>query len=334
VSLEGGRRDPRRRSSGRSEIQTGTPTRLPATVTELLDPWAAWPETLTDFLRGAYGRPLAVEPLGGMSVARVYRVRFSHRSLIVKTSPRPAEARFYERVAPRLRDAGVPIPRLECVAHLLGAHWLVLEDIPAPLPVPPLDRWRPDPRVITVLARLHRVTHEWPPDVPESHTWAWTDRITDRALTCFPADIAAELAPTLRTLQYEAAHLADGWCWISGDASPPNWGVRPGGGLALFDWELYRPGLPAADLAPTVPGLPSPDRFRQTAACYLDAWREVDGGLCLPWSLEALARDIAVAKAVTVVMLLRAHADKLARVPDEVVKQLVETVPPWLQRLR
>ena len=296
-----------------------------------MDPLAGWLEPVTAHIRRVYGAPEAAEPLGGMSVARVFRLRFSEGSVVVKTSPRPAESLFYERVAGRLREAGVPIPRLEWVAHLPDAHWLILEDIPHPLPAPPPDGWRPDPRIVAVLARLHRATRDWSPDFPESPARVWTDRVTDAALTCFQSDIAGDLAPVLRALQREAERLADGWCWISGDASPPNWGVRADGSLVLYDWELFRRGVPAGDLPPTVPGLGDADKFRQVAARYLEEWGRL--GEDLPWSLDELARDIAVAKVANVAMLLAAYADKTARVPDDYAARLVEAVPPWLRSL-
>ena len=96
--------------------------------------------------------------------------------------------------------------------HLPDTHWLVLEDIPHPLPVPALDRWRPDPRVVAVLARLHRTTRDW--------------------------------------------------------------------------------------------------------------------------ALDTLARDIALAKVAAVTMLLRAHADAVARVPDDYIMWLIERIPSWVQSLR
>jgi len=290
-----------------------------------------WPDPVTEHLRRAYGEPLAVERLSGMSVARVERARFPATSVIVKSSPRPAESIFYERIADRLRPAGVPIPRLEWVAHLPDAHWLIIEDIPTPLPVSPLDRWQPDSGVVAVLTRLHRVTRDWSLDFPPSAARAWTADATDIALSCFPAAVATELTPVLQALQQEATHVGEGWCWISGDASPPNWGLRHNGELVLYDWELFRRGLPASDLAPTVPGLGDPGKFRRAAALYLEEWRAM--GDPLPWSLDALARDIALAKIGTVVMLLRASADGTARVPDDYVARLVEAVPPWLRGL-
>jgi aminoglycoside phosphotransferase (APT) family kinase protein len=297
----------------------------------VVDHWAGWPAAITEHLRRVHGEPQAVERLGGMSVARVYRVRFDRLSLVVKTSPRPAESRFYERVADRLRAAGVPIPRLEWLAHFPDSYWLVLEDIPNPLPAPPPDHWRPDPRVVAVLVRLHRVTRTWSLDSPEARAHTWTDGVTIAALRCFPAETVEDLAPRLQALRNEATHLADGWCWISGDTAAANWGVRPDGTVALYDWELFRPGVPAADLAPAVPGLGRTDMFRRMAARYLAEWQR--SGETLPWSLDALTRDIALAKLATVVMLLAAHAEGRARVPEDHVARLVEAVPQWLKAL-
>jgi aminoglycoside phosphotransferase (APT) family kinase protein len=291
-----------------------------------------WPPPVRAHIRRAYAEPASVDRLGGMSLGRVYRVHLPDESVIVKTSPRPAESLFYETVADRLRVAGIPIPELEWSCHLPKSHWLILEDIPDPLPVPPLDRWRPDPRVVAVLARLHRATRDWALDFPESLARAWTDGVTDAALSCFPAGVAADLEPRLRGLQREVRHLAEGWCWISGDASPPNWGVRRDGSLALYDWELFRRGVPASDLAPAVAGLGAGDAYRQIAACYLDEWGRA--GDTLPWSLDMLARDIALAKVAAVVMLLRAHADAVARIPGGYITWLVASVPSWIQSLR
>jgi aminoglycoside phosphotransferase (APT) family kinase protein len=291
-----------------------------------------WPWPVRAHLWRVYGEPSGADRLGGMSLGRVYRVHFPDVSVIVKTSPQPTESLFYEKVAGRLRQAGIPIPELKWSCHLPDSHWLILEDIPHPLPVPPPNRWRPDPRVVAVLARLHRATRDWALDFPESPARAWTDRATDAALTCFPAGVAAALEPRLRALQREANHLAEGWCWISGDASPPNWGVRRDGSVALYDWELFRRGVPASDLAPAVAGLGDGDTYRQLAAHYMAAWDRT--GEPLPWSVDTLARDIALAKVAAVTLLLRAHVDAVARVPSDVLTWLVERVPAWVQRLR
>jgi hypothetical protein len=95
-----------------------------------------WPWPVRAHLRRAYGELSGVDRLGGMSLGRVYRVHFPDGSVIVKTSPQPTEALFYERVAGRLRQAGIPIPALKWSCHLPDWHWLILEDIPPPAPRP------------------------------------------------------------------------------------------------------------------------------------------------------------------------------------------------------
>jgi hypothetical protein len=81
-----------------------------------------------------------------------------------------------------------------------------------------------------------------------------------------------------------------------------------------------------------VAGLGGGDTYRQLAARYLDAWGQA--GEALPWSVDTLARDIALAKVAAVTMLLRAHADMVARVPGDAITWLVEHVPSWVQSLR
>jgi hypothetical protein len=80
-----------------------------------------------------------------------------------------------------------------------------------------------------------------------------------------------------------------------------------------------------------VPGLGDAPAFREVAAAYRAEWGR--SGEALPWSLEALARDVALAKLATVVMLLAANAEGRARVPEEHVVRLVAAVPAWLNTL-
>src|SRR5688572_6312768 len=187
----------------------GSESGVEKVVDSLVD---SWPEQVRAHIRQTHGEPLAIERLGGMSVAQVYRVRVDGGSVIVKSSPRPAEATFYEHVADRLRQAGVPIPALALVVHVSGTSWLIVEDIPTLLPVPPADRWQPDSRVVAVLARLHRATRGWQLDFPPAAGGRWTDQATDAALRCFPSDVAAGLEKPLRALRQEADHLQQPWC--------------------------------------------------------------------------------------------------------------------------
>jgi Ser/Thr protein kinase RdoA (MazF antagonist) len=300
-------------------------------MTQDRDSFEQWPEEVRAHVRATWGEPSGVERLGGWSLARVYRLRVGGTSFVVKTSPNLTESAFYERAAPMLREAGVPIPTLEWSCHLPDAPWLIIEDLPGMLPAPNSESWQPDPRITTILARLHRATRGWTDTLPPSRWPAWTDDVTDPALSCFPAPVREELTPPVRDLQHEAQRLTQPWCYISGDPSAPNWGLRADGSLVLFDWEICRPGIPAMDLGITVSGLGSPDKYRAAATAYLDVW--ASWGEPLPWTHTELARDIALAKAETVIHLLSVHATNAARVPEQTIAWLVETVPPWLRSL-
>src|SRR5215213_2453034 len=173
---------------------------------------AMWPTEVTRRLAGAVGDPDAVEPLGGMSGFEVYRVRGTRGSVVLKVSAGPREARFYTRIAPQLRPAGIPIPDLVWYGSLADRHWLVLEDIPAPLPISHRDEWTPDPRLVSVLAKLHARPIDATPEDFRREEWRWTDVMSEAALTFFAPEIASALAPSVRALQREAQHLAEEWC--------------------------------------------------------------------------------------------------------------------------
>jgi len=293
---------------------------------------AAWPADVTRRLADTVGEPEAVEPLGGMSGSEVYLVRGARDSVVLKVSAGPREARFYTRVAPHLRPAGIPIPDLVWYEHVADRHWLILEHIPTPLPIPHRDSWSPDPRMVAVLARLHALPIDAPPADFRREEWRWTDAMSEAALSFFAPAEARSLAPAVRALQQEAQHLAEEWCWISGDPNPLNWGLRADGGLALFDWELFRRGAPPLDLAILVVGHGDAEKYEQLARCYLDQWRAVTSAP--PWPPATLARDIALGKAWTFVALLSHIVVRGGgRVPDRLKEQLAEYVPPWLREI-
>jgi Ser/Thr protein kinase RdoA (MazF antagonist) len=220
----------------------------------------------------------------------------------------------------------VPIPNFLAHIEESNRHWLLLEVIPLPLQAENGPAF--DDRALRILLRLHEATRDWRVDAAEAADWTWTEARTEAALSRFIPPIARRLRPMLRRLQPQAARLSRPWCWICGDASLPNWGVRADGGLVLFDWELFRPGLPAADLAPAVSGLGDSTAFRRCAAAYSE-FAPFD----LPWTIEDLAQDIALAKVTTVVMMLAAAATGRAQVPAETVRFLTDAVPDWLPRL-
>lgn len=277
-----------------------------------------------------HGTPVAIERLSGMSLSSVWRVRCIESSAIVKVSPSSYEAHFYEHVAPSLRAASVPIPELELVLHEPDAHWLVIEDIPEPLPAPRPDVWQPDDRIVAILARLHMTTRAQPPNLPEPPARAWTDAMTLAALACLPASDAASVGPLLTQLHAESQPVFAPWCWISGDPNPRNWGLRPDGSPVLFDWELFGPGTPATDLAIIVPGLGDRAAYNEVAAAYLAAW---DGAEALPWDAGALSRQIALAKIASVVQLLDGHVNGTADIGADLLAWLTATAPAWVQTI-
>jgi aminoglycoside phosphotransferase (APT) family kinase protein len=265
-----------------------------------------------------------------MSLNGVWRVRFNEVSLIVKAGPSATESRFYEHVAPRLRPTGVPIPDLYVAFHEPERHWLVIEDISTPLPIPQANAWQPNERIIAILARLHAATRAEPPDLPGIQPHHWHPESTQAALGCLPPDQAAALTPILDRLQQEHAAFNEPWCWVSGDPNPRNWGLRDDGTPVLFDWELFAPGVPATDLAIVIPGLGNTDAYARAAGAYLAAWT---GPEPLPWDAATLTRQIAAAKVATVVQLLHGHVSGGANVGDEIVSWLANAVPAWLQSI-
>lgn len=287
------------------------------------------PEVLA-YLREHHGEPTAIDRLSGMSVASVYRVHCARGSVVAKVSRRPGEAAFYREIAPRLAESGVNTPRVELVLEVLGDRWVVMEDVAGRPDFAPPERWQPHPGVMAVLARLHRATRDADFDFPWQTTAPWSESDSEAAAGAYGEDIRATVLGLFETFRAESFE-GESYCWISGDTSPRNWGQRPNGELVLFDWELFRRGMPASDLAPAVPGLPERSEFAAAARAYAAAWRE--SGEELPWPITAFKRDIAVAKVRTLVMLLAAHTRGLARVPDDYVASLVARTPAWLEDL-
>jgi aminoglycoside phosphotransferase (APT) family kinase protein len=290
---------------------------------------AGWPERLRDQIERRAGTRYSVERLGGMSLSGVWRVSGTAGSAIIKASSSGYEARFYRDVAPSLRQTGIPIPELLLALDDGTRHWLLLEDIPVPLPIATGSGWQPDREVVTILARLHAATRATPPRLANPPFRGWTDAMTQSALGCLP-DRPADLERLLAALQREAQTLVQPWCWISGDPNPRNWGMRAGAEPVLFDWELFGPGVPATDLAIIVPGIGDHAAYARVAAAYHASWAGQDP---LPWDTTELSGQIAVAKISTVVQLLDSHVTGTARIGDDLLAWLVDAVPDWLRSL-
>lgn len=238
-----------------------------------------------------------------MSGSRVYRVTLDGSSLIVKTNVPPRETAFYLETAPQLN--GLRVPTLE----FAFADWLVMEDIPEPLPK---ERWLADGGVIHGLAALHAL----PSCVPDALAFRpiWTSDTTARALTLIPA----RLRPILERLRGAAQPLLAPAHAISGDPNPMNWGVLPDGTCVLFDFGRAGLGTAALDLAITIPGLGHPNDFEAVSSAYRQA---CGSGLT--------ARDITLAKVWSVVDILSLAADYGAG--TEHMQPMLNAIPTWLE---
>lgn len=288
----------------------------------------AWPTGVADCVRLNCGEPLACERLGGLSAARVYRVRGPRGSAIVKAHADPREVHVYARVAPALRQAAIAVPRSACSALEGGVRWLVLEDIPRPLP---RSRWGADPEVVAVLARLHELPLVALPNLPDPFRPAWADDLTAAALRGLPATVAAALAPRLCALQHASQPLFAPRCFITGDPNPTNWGVRDDGTVVLFDWERFGRGTPALDLALALPGLGNGAAFEQMAARYLAKRRRLTSSW--PPAVASLTREIALAKAWSVVEFLGGPAASTGQRGEAIAGSLMAKIPAWIEQI-
>lgn len=288
-----------------------------------------FPRAIRERIERLHGAIENLDRLGGMSTASVFRVACARGDVIIKTSRNPHESAFYESVAPGLREAGVPVVEVEWTDHLDGEHWIAMEALDGALPFETGDEWEPHPYLVASLVRLHRHTRANPPSLDKPRRPRWTPGFTEAAAQAWPEAARPAVLELMHRGQPLAEELDEEWCWISGDASPANWGVRADGSLAWFDWETFRPGMPAADLAPPIPGMPPWKSFELMAAAYAREWEATGGGL--PWDEPTLARQIAIAKAATVVVLLAAAMTGAARVPEFYRDQLVAGFAEWLE---
>jgi len=241
-----------------------------------------------------FGQPTSVESLGGgQSGATVKRVTIGSTSVVVKRA-KPAEAAFYEGVAPVLAAAGVSVPERLWSFQEDGLQWIVLEDVALPLP---RDRWLADPAVLGALGRLHGFEPALP-IMPGMYRPAWPDEMSAAALDALPAARRGQLKPILERAREESTPLFEPRHPISGDPNPTNWGIRDDGTVVLFDWERFSVGTAALDLAITIPWLPEEGAYHEVAAAYLAASASGKAAGSRPprGSIPMLARQIAVAK--------------------------------------
>lgn len=281
----------------------------------LVDGSSDWPLALQRHLTEHYGTPRRIEPLtAGQSQASVSRVHCASRSLILKRCPREAEFRFYREIAPRLPAHGIGVPDVYWSFTADETWWLLLEDIPQPLP---RGRWLADLELIAMLRWLHALQLQPAPDLAPYLRPDWTDDLTQAIAPRLPH----RLRPLLTQLQQRHQYLFQPGCLISGDPNPTNWGMRADGTLVLFDWDRFGAGTPALDLAITVPHLGDGLAYRRVAARYLEEHDAI-----IPAALEKLAHDIAVAKVWSVLQYL---SEGIGRHTDAVLQEL----PRWLPKI-
>jgi aminoglycoside phosphotransferase (APT) family kinase protein len=272
-----------------------------------------------------------------MSRSQTFRVRGPRGSAVVKGGARPAEARFYQTVMPVLKEYGVAIPEPKWLARDgEGLWWLILEDVPQPLP---RQRWVADREVLAMLKRLHVAPAFRIPVSSEGFFRPrWTRAMDEAILSCFGAEHVADLTASLGSKRDAYRHIFLPQCPISGDPNPTNWGLRADASVVLYDWERFGMGTPALDLAITIPGLGDEDTFARVASAYLRADDENDGEAIakrvenVPSTIEALANEIAAAKVWSVVEFLGMGAgDDISATPA--TYSLVGEFPYWIRGL-
>lgn len=286
----------------------------------------SWSPAVREHIVEHYGLPQRVERLsGGLSTAYIDRLHWPHRSMILKSGVKAAETYFYHHIAPVLRSAMIPLPE----AYLIlddEIRWLLLEDIPTPLP---RSRWQGDPEIAAVLARLHSLPLETVPRLPDDigYTPKWDDELSEQALDCFDDALRQELRPRMDELRGRSQHLFVPRCAVSGDSNPTNWGLRHDEQVVLFDWERFTIATPAIDLAITIGGLSSRERYEALAGYYLQARSDSN------YTLKQLTTDMLMAKVWVVVEFLSLYTQGILK-RDDMFKLLTSTFKEWLDSLR
>jgi hypothetical protein len=284
----------------------------------------AWPPTLRDEINRRCGH-FTVRRCGGFSRAHVWKVVSDKLSLVVKQQSPPHEVRFYESVAPHLRQIGVGIPEVEFIVEDAGQFWLVLECLPQTLPK---SQWLADPEILRMLSLLHSVQDLGPTEWEVGYCPMWPQARTLTALQYFPSDMCSNMGLILEELRNRADFLFTSECWISGDPNPTNWGLRHDQTLALFDWQRFGRGTPALDLAITIPGFGNLPQYRMVAEGYLAA----RGKHCpLTRTADGLAIQIGLAKAWSVIEFLALDAKGSVDISgNHAIKAIRGHFPGWL----
>lgn len=288
-------------------------------------PGTAVPEPVATAARPLLGAIDRITVLGGMGGARVVQLAGPGGTLVAKGGVSGRERAVYERLVASLAERGVRIPRWHATVLDGDDVWLLIEDIPVPLPP---DRWLADASVMATLRRLHALPTAALDVLPSRFRPAWTASMEAAALAWLGDGTLGH--GRLAALREEAAPLFEPTTVISGDPNPLNWGLSATGELVLLDWERIGLGHPALDVAITVPGLGTLPAFQRAVASYRS-----DGGP------EVSARQLVLAKLWSVVELLAptpTRSDENGRDGprqrrSETASQVAALLPSWLDEV-
>lgn len=280
---------------------------------------AEWPADLTLFVQQSWGAVHAVEALGGLSGARVWRLDAARQSGVVKQCGE-AEAAFYERLAPLIRAAAIGVPELWWSGKSSAGRWLLIEYLPA---VPLRSTWLGNPAWMLTLARLHQLPARTLDLLPKPYHPPSLDRLAAPAAELLAEKRRPAFREQLVAVARRVEHLEQ--VPISGDPNPANWGVRADGQAVLFDWERVGLGPIAFDLAITMPGLGDADDAQRIAGTYRsvrDAQEPDQAGV------QALARTIMLCKLWAVAEFMATVVER-GLMLDSSYTRLWEAVPGW-----
>lgn len=273
-------------------------------------------------LPDSLGVPIHSELLKGMGYGRAYRVDTEQGRFVLKGSREKRERLFYERIAPAVNAAGVSTPELLWSYQDSALSWVALEWITVPLPE---SRWQADDEVLGQLAVLHNLNPDLQGVVPE--TLAWTRDMNNLALSVCPGKIVTGYKAALEDLRCRHQSLFEPACFLSGDPSGRNWGVRENGQLVLYDWERFGFGMPQLDLACVAFGEPPRAVFRDIANGYVHHHHPV------VMDIEQFTRDIEVARIHCCINMLCSHVRGTGHFPPKIVTLTVEGLGQLLNRV-
>jgi hypothetical protein len=261
-----------------------------------------FPQGVQQYLVESFGVPVAINKLNGIkSDGGCYRLRFSNTSVILKQMTEPQEYQFYTECTQFMKQLNKHIPILYWSYKQEKAYWIVLEDVPSPLPK---ERWFADSHLLEVLFHFH--LEMWGKSLPLRNHYIpkWNDKLTCSVLELVSDKISNLLEPLLFEIQEQSQRLFKPYCWINGDTNPTNWGIRKDGTIVLFDWERISCGSPAIDLAITIPGLGTSDNSIELLIVnrYFSMWSKLSKDF--PLTEQKLLQEIKLAKLWSIVEFL------------------------------